>query len=71
MTKLTTGLSALVLVISATNPALAQDRDERKKGDNTAAIIGGIAAIGIGIAIATSKKHGDDHRHDNQWDGNF
>ncbi|MFN3989939.1 MAG: hypothetical protein ACK4IS_06750 [Erythrobacter sp.] len=54
-----------------TNPALAKDRDEQKKGDNTAAIIGGIAAIGLGIAIATADRHGDDHRHDNDWDGNL
>ncbi len=71
MKRLTTGLTALAIVMSAANPALAQDLDERKKNDNTAAIIGGIAAIGIGIAIATSNKHGDDHRHDNDWDGNL
>jgi hypothetical protein len=71
MKKLALGLATLALAAGAANPALAQDRDERKKNDNTAAIIGGIAAIGLGIAIATSKKHGDDHRHDNQWDGNF
>lgn len=56
------------------SPILAQDErryeEEEKKKDNTGAIVAGIAALGIGIAIATSK-HGDDHRHDNQWDGNL
>lgn len=29
-----------------------------------------IAALGFGIAIATSK-HGEDHKHDSKWDGNL
>ncbi len=62
------------VVSSLTAPAaLAQERDRRPdndKKDNTGAIVAGIAALGIGIAIATSK-HGDKHKHDSQWDGNL
>lgn len=49
-------------------PAMADERDDKSaKRDNTAAVLGGLAAIGIGIATATAK-HGDTHRHDSQWD---
>lgn len=63
--------AALVGAAISPHPALADERDEKAaKKDNTAAVLGGLAAIGIGIAIATSK-HGDTHRHDSQWDGNL
>jgi len=74
MKKTAITAATLALVAGTLNPlsAFAQNRDDddKKKGDNTAAIVAGIAALGIGIAIATSK-HGDDHKHDNQWDGNL
>jgi hypothetical protein len=64
-------IGALILAAANPAPSAARDRDDKSdKKDDTAAIIGGLAAIGIGIAIATSK-HGDDHRHDSQWDGNL
>lgn len=72
-----TAIAAATLAVMASSlaplPALAQQRgreDEEKKQDNTGAIVAGIAAIGIGIAIATSKK-GDDDRYESQWDGNL
>ncbi len=69
-TAITAATFALVASTLAPLPAYAQDRDEDEKKDNTGAIIAGIAALGIGIAIATSKK-GDDDRYDNEWDGNL
>lgn len=63
--------AALAGAAISPHPARADERDEKAaKKDNTAAVLGGLAAIGIGIAIATSK-HGDTHRHDSQWDGNL
>lgn len=74
MRKTVTIAATFALVASTLTPlpVYAQNRDDEdgKKGDNTAAIVAGIAALGIGIAIATSK-HGDDHKHDSQWDGNL
>ena len=65
---------ALALVATTMMPTIghAQERgrDDDDKKNNTAAIVAGIAALGIGIAIATSK-HGDNHKHDDQWDGNL
>lgn len=50
-------------------PAMAAEPEDKSADkDNTAAVLGGLAAIGIGIAVATSR-HGDNHRHDSQWDG--
>lgn len=69
-TAITAATFALVASTLTPSIAYAQEADEEKKKDNTGAIIAGIAALGIGIAIATSKK-GDDDRYDNQWDGNL
>lgn len=69
-TAITAATFALVASTLSPSIAYAQEADEEKKKDNTGAIIAGIAALGIGIAIATSKK-GDDDRYDNQWDGNL
>lgn len=73
MNRAASWLAIGALICAATSPApvIARDRDDKgDRKDNTAAVIGGLAAIGIGIAIATSK-HGDDHRHDSQWDSNL
>lgn len=75
MKKTTITIATLAFVAStlAAPAAIAQERGRRpndEKKDNTGAIIAGIAALGIGVAIATSK-HGDKHRHDSEWDGNL
>lgn len=75
MKKTTIAIATFALVASTlTAPATsAKERNRRpndEKKDNTGAIVAGIAALGIGIAIATSK-HGDKHKHDGDWDGNL
>lgn len=70
---ITVATLAFVASTLAAPAAIAQERNRERvdeKKDNTGAIVAGIAALGIGIAIATSK-HGDKHKHDNQWDGNL
>lgn len=66
-TAVTAATLALLAGTLTPLPALADDKkkDGEQKKDNTAAIVAGIAALGIGIAIATSGK--DDDK--NQWDG--
>ena len=44
-------------------------QDSGKPGEQPrAAESGGLAAIGIGIAVLPPAQHGDAHRHDTQWD---
>lgn len=66
------GTAALFSASASPQPALARDKnkDNDKSADGAAAIAGGLAAIGVGLAAATSK-HGDDYRHDKQWDSDF
>lgn len=74
MKKTAITLATLACVASTlTAPeVLAQGSYPRSSAErnNTGAVVAGIAAIGLGIALATSK-HGDRHRHDTQWDGNL
>lgn len=65
------GTAALASAALAPASARADERDQKSaKKDDSATALGGLAAIGIGIAVATAK-HGDAHRHDSQWDGNL
>ena len=70
--------AALAFVAAMMNPSIAvakekgRHRDDDKNDGTTAAVIGGIAAIGIIAAIASKKKkHGNDYRYDNEWDTNY
>lgn len=59
--------AALAGAMAYALPAQARDDEKAETKDGTAAMSGGLAAIGIGIAVSTAK-HGGDHRHDSQWD---
>ena len=59
--------AALAGAVLGASVVSAQDRANSGK-DNDAARSGGLAAIGIGIAVSAPARHGDAHRHDTQWD---
>jgi hypothetical protein len=66
-TAITAATLALLASTLAPMPAIAQDerRSDEDKKDNTAAVVAGIAALGMGIAIATAGRDKDK----NQWHG--